>query len=366
MTSRERMLTALANGRPDRLPCQVHGWMEYYLKTYLPGMDWYQAYERFGMDYAIYVSPGYSYDERDLANWQVDRKDLGADTDGVSHWEETITTPGGTLHHAGSVNQFTPWETEMLVKTPEDFEIWAKYRPIPISADLTGLQHTREKLGDKGIIRSHPFSAGQGSPWQSLCILMGTEEAIMMAMDQPDFVHHALGTILDQTLRVTEMWKGSPADVVETGGGAGSNTVISPTMFREFCLPYDQKQNVALHDAGVKVVYHLCGGLMQMLDLVVESGADGLETMTPPSMGGDCDLREASRRVGDKLFFIGGFDQNAGFEKGTPETARQLVFDCFEATKDHAGYITAPSDHFFFGDPANLQAFADACKECVY
>ena len=25
MTSRERMLTALANGRPDRLPCQVHG-----------------------------------------------------------------------------------------------------------------------------------------------------------------------------------------------------------------------------------------------------------------------------------------------------------------------------------------------------
>ena len=27
MTSRERMLTALANGRPDRLPCQVHGWM---------------------------------------------------------------------------------------------------------------------------------------------------------------------------------------------------------------------------------------------------------------------------------------------------------------------------------------------------
>ena len=32
----------------------------------------------------------------------------------------------------------------------------------------------------------------------------------------------------------------------------------------------------------------------------------------------------------------------------------------------HAGYIIAPSDHFFFGDPANLKAFTDACKECVY
>ncbi|HEY3416795.1 MAG TPA: uroporphyrinogen decarboxylase family protein [Armatimonadota bacterium] len=126
------------------------------------------------------------------------------------------------------------------------------------------------------------------------------------------------------------------------------------------------QQNHALHDAGVKIVYHLCGGLMQMLDLVVETGADGLETMTPPSMGGDCDLREASRRVGDQLFFIGGFDQNAGFENGTPETARQLVLDCFAATQDHAGYIIAPSDHFFHGDPANLQAFADACRECRY
>ena len=103
-----------------------------------------------------------------------------------------------------------------------------------------------------------------------------------------------------------------------------------------------------------------------MLDLVVQTGADGLETMTPPSMGGDCDLALASQRVGDQIFFIGGFDQNAGFERGTPEVARRLVFDCFEATRERAGYIIAPSDHFFHGDPATLQAFADACKECVY
>ena len=42
MTSRERMLTALDNGRGDRLPCQVHGWMGYYLAHTLDGADWYQ------------------------------------------------------------------------------------------------------------------------------------------------------------------------------------------------------------------------------------------------------------------------------------------------------------------------------------
>ena len=137
-------------------------------------------------------------------------------------------------------------------------------------------------------------------------------------------------------------------------------------MFREYCLPYDQRQVRLMHDLGLKVVYHLCGGVMPMLDLVAETGSDGLETMTPPAMGGDCDLREASRRAGEKLFFIGGFDQNAGFERGTPEVARRQVFECFEATQDHAGYIVCPSDHFFFGDPQCLQAFVDAARECVY
>ena len=124
-------------------------------------------------------------------------------------------------------------------------------------------------------------------------------------------------------------------------------------------------QNALFHLAGLKVVNHFCGGLMPMLELVVESGADGLETMTPPAMGGDCDLREASRRVGARLFFLGGFDQNAGFESGTPAAARRLVFECFEATRDHAGYILCPSDHFFRGDPACLQAFADAYNQMV-
>src|SRR5450759_4897000 len=102
MKSRERMLIALNNGRPDRLPCQVHGWMDYYLRRYLGGMDWWQAYEKFDMDYAIYVSPRYTYAERDLVRWQVERKEYPVNADGNHRWEETITTPKGTLQHAVS------------------------------------------------------------------------------------------------------------------------------------------------------------------------------------------------------------------------------------------------------------------------
>jgi uroporphyrinogen decarboxylase len=366
MTSRERMLTALSNGRPDRLPCQGHGWMDYYLKNFLGGLDWWQANARFGFDYAIYVSPIYQYAAKDLALWRVQRTELGTDADGNARWVEVITTPKGELRHAGAVNAITPWTTEYIIKNERDFALWDEFYPLPETVDLSPVHSVKERLRDRGIIRSHPFSPGQGSPWQSFCTLVDTEKAIFMALDEPDFVHHALESILKKTLTVMEKWAGTPADMIEIGGGAGSSTVISPKMFREFCLPYDQRQILLLHEIGLKVVYHLCGGLMPMLNLVVETGTDGLETMTPPDMGGDCDLREASRRVGDQLFFIGGFDQNAGFEKGTPQRARQLVFDCFKATQDHAGYICCPSDHFFYGDPANLQAFVDAARECIY
>jgi hypothetical protein len=366
MTSRERLLTSLANGRPDRLPCQVHGWMDYYLKHYLGGMDEWQAFERFGMDYAIYVSPTYRYSEKALANWVVECKDLGVNGDGNRCELVQVTTPKGILRKQIAHTDITAYDTEYLLKSLADFELWNEFYPVPVGIDFTRLQATKDRLGDKGIIRSHPFSPGQGSPWQSFCILFGTEPSIMLGMDEPQTLHHILEAIVQKTLRTTELWQGTPADMVEVGGGAGSSTVISPDFYREFGLPYDQRQNAAFHEVGIKVVNHFCGGLMPMLDLVVESGADGLETMTPPAMGGDCDLREASRRVGDKLFFIGGFDQNAGFEHGTPEMARQLVFECFEATKDYAGYIICPSDHFFAGDPACLQAFADAARECEY
>ncbi len=366
MTGRERLLTAINNGKPDHLPGQVHGWMAYYLSTYLGGGDQFTAYERFGLDMAIYTGPSYTFDERDLANWEVEQVDHGPDARGDYSWTQRIRTPEGELTMAGAGNPITGWTTEHLVKTKADFELWNKYYAVPSGVDGTPVREARDRVGDRGIVRGCIWCVGQMGAWQSLCTLVDTQEAIMLAMDEPEWVHYAEQAILAKEMKVMAMMENEvPFDLIELGGGAGSNTVISPAMHREFCVPYDKAQVDALHAMGYKTVYHLCGGLMKMLDNVIQNGTDGLETMTPPSMGGDCNLSEANCQVGDKLFFIGGFDQNQGFEHGTPEKVRKIVRE-LHAACPNGGYICSPSDHFFHGDPENLQAFAEVLRECTY
>ena len=366
MTGRERFLTALANEKPDRLPCQVHSWMPYYLKNHLKGMDQYQAYEHFGMDPVIYAEPLFEYSSRELDNWQLKCHDMGILADGYHHWHYEITTPGGCLYYKAAGNQFTVWSTEYIIKTQADFELWAKYHPRPCRVDWSPIIDAKRKVGGNGIVRGIYYDFGQCSPWQSFSsYLCDTQTAIFHCVDEPEWVHYVLGHLLDRKLRVIELGGRQEFDLVECGGGGGSSTVISPDMHREFCLPYDKKQIDAFHAQGTRVVYHLCGGLMPLLEMVAENGTDALETMTPPGMGGDCHLAEATRRVGDHLAFIGGFDQGRGFEKGTPELVREMVAQ-LHAACPQGGYICSPSDHFFLGDPANVQAFANVCKEMRY
>jgi hypothetical protein len=104
---------------------------------------------------------------------------------------------------------------------------------------------------------------------------------------------------------------------------------------------------------------------MGQLGNVIETGTDGIGSMAPVGIGGDCDLAVAYRQVSGKMFVIGGFDQIAGFERGNPELVRRMVFDCHCACPN-GGYILSTSDNFLRTDPDNLYAYAQAAHECLY
>ncbi len=70
------------------------------------------------------------------------------------------------------------------------------------------------------------------------------------------------------------------------------------------------------------VYTHTCGAIGDRLELLEETGTDGIDTLDPPPLG-DVDLAEAKRRVGGRLFLKGNVDPVGTVLLGTPDAVRE-------------------------------------------
>jgi len=385
MNSRERLLTALDGGRPDRLPVTTHHVMPYFLDTYLDGISDQAFFDRFGLDptnwlwdvkpdstrgeYWVEV-PGYfaGAGGRLVASdqWRITARHHTGGTDPATRYD--IATPDGSLSMVLRHGTQTDWVVERLLKEKGQFELIERYAPVPL-CDVAAINRQADATAGRGILRGAVSGFqiyGQPGCWQDAAVLFGIEQLIMETHDDPAWVHALLGVLRDRKLAGVASMAGARFDVIELGGGDASSTVISPKIFEEFVAPYDADLIAAAHRVGLRVVYHTCGGMMPLLELIAGMNPDAMETFTPPSLGGDADLREAKSRVGDRVCLIGGFDQWRFFKGCTPEETRRAVRQCFDDAGEGGGYILAPSDHFFDAEVGLIGAFAEEARACRY
>jgi len=371
MTPRERLLIALQRGKPDRLPATIHGWMDYWRNKYMNGADQFEVYRHFDMDAQIFDfawldEPIVSamYFTGDLVpgpQWRV--SGVVVKQDSISTvYRFTIETPEGTLTKTMEKTDKMAWVTEYPIKHKEQIHWIRKYMPLP-RPDIAAVNKIFEKVGDMGILRAGIFNH-QGGCWQDACNYLGSQRMIMEAADDPSWAHEFLGIILDYKLRFIESLRGCRIDMLENGGGDGSMSVISPTLFAEYCVPYDRQTTAALHDIGIKVVYHTCGKMMAQLELIRQIGADASETLTPRGMHGDANLAKMREVLGPHLCLIGGFDQQTGFERGSDICGQ--IQAIWEQVGRHGGYIMGASDHFFEGEPEHIRRYVETAKQFTY
>jgi uroporphyrinogen-III decarboxylase len=371
MTSKERMTIALERGKPDRMPVSVHQWQGYHLDEYLGGIGAIEAFERFGMDAQIqyfeemgqFWMPNADFEKASTAEWRDEVTVIRNDPDNrVIH--HTIHTPGGCLTYKTAGNRTTTWITEYLLKRDEDVELLRKYMPVP-KLDLKPVAEAYDVLGDRGILRGFVWG-DQASCWQHACCLMDINDLIVRCCEQPDWVHGLLKALLDRKLEFIDSMQGAKFDLIETGGGAGSSTVISPTLHAEFCLPYDRELHDALHRLGFKITYHTCGGNFGIEEYIVQNGCDASETLAPISIGGNQEPWDFKTKIAGRVALIGGLDQFNVLTDGSPEFIRAKVHELFERVGNDGGYICSLADHFFDTPPENLRTYAGAARECVY
>ena len=364
MTSKERMLTALHRGIPDRVPVTIHQWQPYHLEHYMGGKTEIEAFKSLGLDAAATYYP--SYRKIPTNDWKEEV--VTSQKDDITVWDYTITTPGGKLTYQLSGNKFTSWYSEHMIKDYDDIYLFKKYYPR-MELKRKELEEHYDTLGNDGIARVGVPNF-QGGCYQAAQVLYGTEQLIYECFDNPEWVTEFLDILLERRLEyISEQMRGVRADLVETGGGGSSDTVISPQLHKQFCEPYDIKIHDAIHEIGLPAVYHTCGGMMHIMDSILANGCDASETLSPPGVGGnirDEDCITVKKTLGSKLALIGGMDQINLLGMGTPEQIKTEVKRLFEVFGKDGGYIMSACDHFFEAPVENLKAYAEAAHECVY
>lgn len=380
MSSRERILTALDRGVPDRLPVTTHHLMPAFLRA-MGGLSERQFFDRYGLDAIHWTTPllagsGFEPDAQGdgaleswshvSGTWRVERSDIpGTDARTVRY---DMVTPRKRLSMVLQDDGRTAWVAERLLKAKSDIEIIAEFAPAPV-CDPAPVAAALAAMGDRGIVRGAvpglPIS-GQPGCWQDAAVLCGIEDLILQTYEDPGWVIAVLGVLRDRKLAFVRSTSGAPFDLLELGGGDASSTVISPRIFDRFVAPFDAPIVEAAHQAGQRIVYHTCGGMMPLLERIADMSPDAMETFTPKEMGGDARLAEAKWRIGSRVCMIGGFDQFHHFTRCTPDETRRAVRAAFDQAGRGGGFILAPSDHFFEADDALLRAFADEARACVY
>jgi uroporphyrinogen-III decarboxylase len=385
MTSRERLLTALAGKVPDRLPVTTHHVLTCFLQEHFGGRSSREFFDWYGLDAITWTVPHLPHadngeypdplqaepgflESRRVASlgWHVEFEELPGRDRKTTRYR--FVTPKGTLSMVTEDDGRSTWVAEPLIKQKRDIDLIGEFATAP-RCDVEAVNREAEAFGDRGIVRGHicAFDVfGQPGCWQDACCLAGTEKLILAAHDDPEWVHELLRILQRRKIVFIRSLKSARYDVLELGGGDASSTVISPRMFDQFVAPYDSELIAEAHLAGQRIVYHTCGGMMAMLERIAAMRPDAMETFTPPAMGGDTVLAEAKRRVGAKVCMIGGFDQFHFFVGCSPDQTRAAVRRCFAEAGANGGYILSPSDHFFDAEPELIAAFADEARKCVY
>ncbi len=172
-------------------------------------------------------------------------------------------------------------------------------------------------------------------------------------IDRPEWVHELLETCVQAEIAFARAQVAAGAHIVGLGDAVASQ--VSPRIYREFALPYEQRIFAAVHEMGALARLHICGNTSRILADMLQTGADIID------LDWMVDLGRAAEVFGDRAAPCGNHDPVAVMLDGTPEMVRAAIGA--ELVAGGPRYISMAGCEIPDGTPhANLLAHRDALK----
>lgn len=184
--------------------------------------------------------------------------------------------------------------------------------------------------------------------------LRGVANLLTDLYDRPDWVHSVLDFATKQAILFARAQIAAGADIIGLGDAIASQ--VSPKVYREFALPYEQRIFAAVREAGAVPRLHICGNTRRILADMAASGAEVVD------LDWMVDLGAASAAFGERVVPCGNQDPVAVMLNGAPDTVYGQVTACLETGS--ARLISMAGCEIPDGTPAaNLQAQSRALRD---
>jgi uroporphyrinogen decarboxylase len=134
--------------------------------------------------------------------------------------------------------------------------------------------------------------------------------------------------------------------------------MFSPALLRRTFVRMLKRMCDILHGAGIKVIFHSDGNLMEILDDMLDAGIDGLNPIEPLA---GMDIGLLKRRYGRRLILVGNVDCSQVLPLGSPDDVVEATKACIRAASPGGGHFIGSSSEIVPSTPLeNIIAFYEA------
>lgn len=327
MTSRERVLTALKRGQPDRVP-----WTESYVHDELasaivgrpvkapPGARIApEVYDILPIDNITY-----NYRPADFA-----KRTFSAGQDYVG--DGTIKT----------------WDDLKNIKLPD---------PNDPKLLEPAYEYIKKHKGNRAAIANSRLGVA------NTYLSMGMTTFSYALYDDLKLVETLLDMFTDWCVRAMKHINtlGFDSAILADDLAMKTGPLFSPQVVREVFLPRMRRVAEAIK---IPWVYHSDGNLMPILDDLLPLGMNGIANIEPGAM----DIAALKKKYGHRVCLIGNIDLHYTLTMGTPEETEKEVKERILTVGQGGGYILASSNGLTnYCKPENVKAMGKALEKYGY
>ena len=350
MTSRERLLKTLAGEVPDRVPVSTYELCGRNSKSFENSEPSYSDLMDFIRQHtdAITYWNSKSNIRHVYSSYRGDESVENSESEGYHVRRRIIRTPGRVLTATSkwADNVKTTWAVERLCKNTEDVDALMNLPWEPVEYNTDEYPRILGELGENaehGIIMS--------SVTDPVCCameIMEFGEATVWALTEKDHFAatlkelHRRNMINIRNLLETHRRKSQQVQIYRIVGPEYlTPPYLPPSYFREFVFPYLCEIVEIIHEYGAHARIHCHGKIGRVIDMMLDSGADGLDPCEAPP-DGDIELSDLKKKCAGKMVIFGNLELKL-LERGTPDDVRRAVRNCMKAAKEGGGYVILPT-----------------------